>query len=455
MLIQETAYITDVTNPANGYYKMPHDLALPLVSLIPNYTNKDSLKAYLQNAADDFSWKTFIAINWPANEDGSPDTTKKFGSDSDFTVLEHWMPGTNLFVDSNQVSKEWNYGLTGNSHPANSSPTIDLRIIPKFETIDKSNAENLPLVDVHGKYTLFMIYYNKQAYDYVVKGNLYSKKGQQNFVKTWPSLTEGLKVTQDGEPFGIEKNFKRAYFSVGTTKDSTIVKDGKTFYFSQNPGTVILKTGWRIMSPKDDKSRFYTKKVIIKNGQEIEVGLVAMHIAHKVSEATQWVWSTFEQIDNAPEMSNDGSAIIESNKNYSYFDKTKNDPSIFNLATDSSLYFDGTQRKPAQVVRVNKIEESTEKINKFYTENIKKNQPESVWQYYKLVGTQWPFDFALFTAGGDYTPKILANTVLETYSQSTSSCMDCHSQARFLYDDPASMGMGYNADFIWGLANVK
>jgi hypothetical protein len=180
-----------------------------------------------------------------------------------------------------------------------------------------------------------------------------------------------------------------------------------------------------------------------------------MHIAHKVSEATQWVWSTFEQIDNAPEMADDGSAIIENDKNYSYFDKTKNDPSIFNLATDSSLYFDGTPRKPAQVVRVNKIEESTEKINDFYRENIKKHEPESVWQYYKLVGTQWPFDFALFTTGGDYTPKILANTALETFSQSTSSCMECHSQARFLYDDPASRGMGYNADFIWGLANVK
>jgi hypothetical protein len=219
-LFQVSIDKTDITNPANGFYKMPSDLALPLVTNIPNYNNEDTLKAFLQNAADDFSWKSFIALNWPANEDGTPDSTKTFGSESDFTVLEHWMPSTNLFVDSNQVPKEWNYGLKDNLHPFNSGSVTNFRIIPKFESIDKSDAENLPLVDVYGKYTLFLIYYNRQAYDYVVKGNLYSKKGQQNFVKNWPSLTEGLKVTQDGKPFGIEKNFKRAYFSVGTTQDS-------------------------------------------------------------------------------------------------------------------------------------------------------------------------------------------------------------------------------------------
>lgn len=445
----------NISDPANGYYNMLADLPLPNVTKIPNYQNIDSLKAFLQNEADSFSWRTFIAINWPANENGSPDSTKTFGSETDFTVFEHWMPSTNLYVNSGQTAKPWNFGIDENSRPLNANDTIDFRIIPKFETIDKTDADNLPVIDVHGKYTLFLIYYNKQAYDYIVKGNLYSKKGQQNFVKTWPSLTEGLKVTIGGQPIGIEKNFKRVYFSVGTTKDSTIVKHDTTFYFTQNPGTVLLKTGWRIMMPNDDKGRYYTRKVTIKSGKEIEIGMVAMHIAHKVSEATQWVWSTFEQIDNAPEMADDGSAIVDDNIHYSYFNKTKNDPSKYNLPTDTALFFNGTQRTPAQIVRANKIEESTEKINNYYRENIRKYNPKSVWQYYKLVGTQWPFEFDLFTTGGEYTPAILANTVLETYMQKTASCMDCHSQARFLYSDPATSGMGYNADFVWGLSNVK
>jgi len=468
ILFQESVDLIDITNPVNGYYKMPNSLALPNVTKIPDYKNNDSLKTFLQNFADTFSWRSFIALNWPANEDGTPDSANTLGSESDFTVLEHWMPGTNLFVDSNQVPQDWNYGISENQHPLNSNKTTDFRIIPKFDSLDKSDAENLPLVDQNRKYTLFQIFYNRQAYDYVVKGKLYSKKGQQEFVKNWPSLTEGLKVTKDGKPLGIEETFKRAYFTVGTTKDSTITKTGieilpdakdanavVAFKFVSNPGSVILKTAWRIMSPKDDKKRYYTRKVIIKSGEKIEIGLVAMHITHKASEATQWVWSTFEHIDNAPEMADDGSAIIDAQKNYSYFNKANNNPATFNLPTDTSLFFDGTPRKPAQVVRANKIEESTEKINDYFLGLIKKYEPESVWQYYKLIGTQWPFDPDLLTPGRNYTPEILANTALETFSQSTSSCMECHSQAKFLYDDPATRGMGYNADFIWGLANVK
>lgn len=207
--------------------------------------------------------------------------------------------------------------------------------------------------------------------------------------------------------------------------------------------------------PNDDKGRYYTRKVTIKSGKEIEIGLVAMHIAHKVAEATQYVWSTFEHIDNAPEMADDGSAIVDDNIHYSYFNKTKNDTSKYNSPTDTSLYFNGTQRTPAQVVRRNKILSITEEINNYYRENIKKFEPESVWQYYKLVGTQWPGKPEFFTVSGDYTPPLLANTVLETYLQKTSSCLDCHSQARFLYNDPATSGIGYSADFVWGLSNAK
>lgn len=445
----------NISDPANGYYKLIPDLPLPPVNKIQNHNDKDSLTFYLQNEADSLSWRTFIAINWPANDNGSPDSTKTFGSETDFTVFEHWMLSTNLYVDSGQTAKPWEYGTDENSRPLNANDTTDFRIIPKFESIDKTDADNLPVIDVNGKYTMFMIYYNKQAYDYMVKGNLYSKKGQQNFVKTWPTLTEGLKIAIDGEPVGIEKKFKRAYFSVGTTKDSTFSAGNTTFYFTRNLGTILLKTGWRIMMPNDDKGRYYTKKITIKSGKQIEIGLVAMHISHKVAEATQWVWSTFEHVDNAPEMANDGSAIVEDNIHYSYFNKTKNDPSKYNLPTDKSLYFDGTQRTPVQVVRVNKIESSTEKINNFYRENIKRFEPKSVWQYYKLVGTQWPGAPEFFTESSDYTPPILANTVLETYLQKTSSCLGCHSQARFLYSDPTTSGIGYNADFVWGLSNAK
>jgi len=62
------------------------------------------------------------------------------------------------------------------------------------------------------------------------------------------------------------------------------------------------------------------------------------------------------------------------------------------------------------------------------------------------VGTQWP------TGNPDalqikdpIEPALLANALLETYHQSTSSCMGCYGQARMLNNR-------YFADFVWALA---
>ncbi len=60
-----TSRATDeLCNTHSSFYKLEGSLALPLVTDIPDYTNSDSLIAFLQNKADSFSWRTFIALNW-------------------------------------------------------------------------------------------------------------------------------------------------------------------------------------------------------------------------------------------------------------------------------------------------------------------------------------------------------------------------------------------------------
>ncbi|MBT8327351.1 MAG: hypothetical protein KJP21_06485 [Bacteroidia bacterium] len=451
----KTANPDDITNPENGYFHIPNALGLPHVQDIPGYQNMDSLVAYLQNAADTFSWKSFISMHWPANPDGSADSTKTLSAESAFTVFEHWMPSTELYVDSGQIPQTWEYGME-NDFPINSGSVADLRIIPKLKSMDKTNAHNLPLVDVNGKYTMFQIFYNKQAYEYVFNAKLYSKEGQKEFATNWPSVTQGLKVDTNGTPMGIENMYSRAYFPVGNNFDSTFNGSGAdsttTYKFIENPGAVILKAGWRILTSKDDTSRFYTRRVALRGGKEIHIGLVAVHIIHKVSEVTQWVWSTFEQIDNAPQMGENGQPIIDKSIRYSYLDPNNYDSTMINKPTDRQLFYSSKKRTPAQVARVTRIAPSTEKINSYFINSIAKYEPESVWQYYKLVGTQWPLDPSLFTYGSKYQPRILANAALETFNQKTSTCMGCHSQARFLQGDGSE---GYNADFIFGLSNVK
>jgi hypothetical protein len=67
----------------------------------------------------------------------------------------------------------------------------------------------------------------------------------------------------------------------------------------------------------------------------------------------------------------------------------------------------------------------------------------SVWENYQLISTQWA------TGGAPQgTPPVLANTTMETYIQSTASCLGCHGQA------PKASGDG-SADFSFLLMEAQ
>jgi hypothetical protein len=61
--------------------------------------------------------------------------------------------------------------------------------------------------------------------------------------------------------------------------------------------------------------------------------------------------------------------------------------------------------------------------------------PNTVWQHYMLISTQWPTDGTSKTdPNGVPAPTFLANTTMETYiqgsvPQASSSCMACHGNA--------------------------
>src|SRR5262249_37429917 len=77
-------------------------------------------------------------------------------------------------------------------------------------------------------------------------------------------------------------------------------------------GSWELKFAWRILLAGDDKMRFMTSDAVVPptNGKcpgggapqgdqcPVTVGLVAMHIGHKTDSSPQWIWATFEQVDN-------------------------------------------------------------------------------------------------------------------------------------------------------------
>jgi hypothetical protein len=439
-------------------YQLPGSIALPLVQTIPGFRNEDSLIAFLQNEADYFSWKTFIALNWVATENGTPDSTVCFGSREGTTVWEHWMPSTEIFKPDNQPPSPWQHGITESGHPVNSGPSSNLRIIGKLSELTNIGPEQSPVIDKNRMYTLYENFYNQSAYNYVVAGKLYNLQGQKEFVTYWPSLTQGLTVIQGNDTLPIEKTYKRAYFSVGNAKDSIEVKGNRTYYFTINEGAVIIKSAWVILTPQDDPKKFHTRATHVEGDTVRTLGLVGMHIMHKVAESTQWVWSSFEHIYNAPTADSTGIPQLEKGVDYLYFDEATVDTHFINKPPSLKFQKNSKDRVPTQVVSVRDIEKSTKLVNDYFHQlilaNVLANDKNSVWLNYRLVGTQWPFETELFTSGSGYQPEYMANAILETYHQATSSCLSCHSKARF-NKDKASSGMGYSADFVYELGNVK
>jgi hypothetical protein len=194
--------------------------------------------------------------------------------------------------------------------------------------------------------------------------------------------------------------------------------------------------------------------------------LVGLHIGHKVDPFTEWVWSTFEQVDNVPPDPDVSPKPSPPPSGYSFNNGTGNPPTPNGFNYKPALTAPGTPTptpSPVQVTRVNPIPntptgQSTRDVNLYYQTALK----GTVWQYYQLVVTQWPASpgigqgkpFMLMNNGGVYPQNAgsafpangAVNTTMETYFQTQNdaagaggnSCMSCHYRAG-------------QSDFSWGL----
>jgi len=203
-----------------------------------------------------------------------------------------------------------------------------------------------------------------------------------------------------------------------------------------------LKAAWMEL-PEDEsvRKRFYhvTAKVVIdwtEGGEPVladrVVGLVGLHIVHKTPKRKDWIWSTFEHVDNLLAEHGPGTPPASfSSKDPPATGAQANKPQPDPLEPGKP-YPKPDTLIPVEVVRLNAIHPTTEEVNRLYQEHpeIKK----TVWRNYKLVGTQWP-KLGKPTnplEGGDVSnrlPANLANVTMETYVQ-TRSCLGCHASAK-------------------------
>ena len=214
---------------------------------------------------------------------------------------------------------------------------------------------------------------------------------------------------------------------------------------------VSVKLGWKILTDKDNARKYFTmENVNLPQGsKEVNLGLVAMHIAIKEQRQAQWRWVTFEHVDNLYEPEQGSSNT-----------PTFYDPDCKNCCNN---LLPRSKTKPAQLTRIEPLSPDTQALNQTMQSLLK--QHNSVLQHYKLVRTQYT---SLVTPNlSEYflqrTPSDARNAVLEPFvlpelpSCANSNdyflpahtfktgCMGCHKYATY----QAKNGKSLKSDFTF------
>ena len=377
---------------------------------------------------DVYSWNTFIALNWPPRPDGNADPKKTIGSNGDNdTVWEHYRDVSDIFLPGG-ARPTWNGPVNipeaCKSLNKGKLPVVMLMQIGKnllTPTVISANSQPFntgPIIDQHGVFTRFQILVNKTMFDYILSNSLYSKAGQKAFTPP-VNFTSG-----------------------------SIDNTGKTLV----EGAIMVKTAWKVISAAD-KARFHSENVLVYTPASENpkypaqckmqtVGLVGMHIGHKTQAAPQWLWSTFEHVDNVPTDADVKSGKLKAS--YSYYNRkckackiNQVPPRPWDPAEISKFH--------SQIVRMNQFNlpiyaASAAARNADAQALLKGVNPKSVWKNYELISTMWPTDPK--QPFGAPAPTFLANTTLETYIQGTvpnvsSNCIECHNNATMTVPVPS------------------
>lgn len=399
--------------------QMPGDVDVALKTRL----EKAGQFAQVQREFDLYSWQMFLALNWPTNGQRQPApriTDTAFGAphwtlwhnSSDIFKVDGSRPaacgaqGARLMAASRDLSRPVSRGLRAFSAAAlaGTDPRTT-RTLGVISAVGELNAATLgdiqqafsaPLIDQYGEFVFYEIMIDPNETDYLCKQGLYNINGQ-------------LAFSQAGRKVAMPSGAPAQDWS----------------------GAFELKFAWRILQQgKDDFSRFYTTPAVVMDqgpdGTQVErkvtVGLVGMHIAHKSGTSPQWIWSTFEQVDNL-----DVDPIAHPGLKPSF-----TDPNCPLCAVNQQPTADQNNvypRIPTQAWRAIPIPGDKQDLNAQVSAAMRR--AGSVWQYYRLIDTQWPtspstppspWNGGLPGAvankpGGNPTPAFLTNITMETYFQ--------------------------------------
>ena len=417
----------------------------------------------VQTPFDNMAWQMFVALNWAASAVGQPPS--KGLTTPGRRVWQTYRKPNKLFGRSPVTAScahragvpVISIGSDGNGNP-----------MPNNEEYFQAST-NLPLIDINGNWTLYERRVNPIAARYLLapngkpNQNLTTMKGQTNFIKNNPG---GAQFTASAtSPVGRR-------------------------------GSMELKMAWRMIDERagDDPSRYFTQHAIlavpgdlVQNGQEIcanvTLGLVGMHIIQrnpvdpdKGNLLPQWIWATFEHVDNVPmaqypcsvatacpananwlDQPSCGAAVASPQVRYSYYNHSGPSDTNIQPAPSSGTRFPWNSTTPyakgattpdtamPQATRCWSIYPTTAQINAQWQAAL--TAVKTPFQNYMLIGTQWgaavePRETIPLPTNA--VPAMLSNSTVETYIQNYTqatgaggpgSCIGCHSFATLVAGD--------------------
>lgn len=375
---------------------------------------------------DCLSWTSFLAMNWPAEagQRGVPDTKKNL-ADGGERVWESYREVFEIFQPANP---NWTLDNVSWNDPEHFDPVCKqepgdkvLRMSAKQRNSQILNETHQAfgnqfniLVDQNSNQLMFEVRMNRDEFEYF-KNNDFANTG--NYDVGGPLQQLSWKAP----PLHFPDNIRGV------------------------EGAIEIKAAWREMctdaascNKVDDPSRYYVRDAVFYEAdpaggeascKSVQVGLVGFHIGHKTFWSPQWVWSTFEHIENVPPAGKESEARMTAdgktpyslyspelakkqppvdvcnkqrpgaipNTSYPWYNPdsdtcpnlqliANSHPGPVGQTDESSPSQNDDKLTPNQVTRLDAITSSP--LNAAYRDKLK--AMNSPFQYYQLVNTQWP-----------------------------------------------------------------
>jgi len=419
----------------------------------PNVGQESEGLENLQRGFDFYSWRTFIALNSPADGKTSFDHAKA-DMRARWEDMDSFKPLLDVMLPPNLQPPKWptdRAGMEAERERLVPEQCRDLHkqfpdrmIVKMIEESFNEPFKTGPLIDQQGHYAIFDILMNREMFNYITMNHLNSRPGQMS------AANSGLTVD----------------FPPGT---------------HDTLGAFMLKVSWKILVPEEIQAQnFHMVKalVLMPPGDPKAkrpcipetLGLIGFHAVHKTVGRPQWIWTSFEHIKNVPDRNEVAARTFDGP--YSFFSVSCKDDCPTENATPPrpwdpdpalQLRFRKDDSYRSQIVRETPLGHATSNMNRVFQSMLQ----DSVWKNYMLINTQWPSAFACtslrslsfdapapkndFVRQPDMTcspaPTFMANSTLETYSQgdipqASSSCIGCHGNAVSFQTRPSNPKLG-------------